>query len=596
MCTSPKSYAGLADGDHTFSVRYVPPPGGGDPPPPGPESQRTWKVDTVAPTARIDAAPTGVVNANEADVAFSSSEPEGAGFECRLDGGAAYACSSPQRLLALGAGAHVFAVKAFDAAGNGSPEVQTSWSVDPAAVPPPGSAAAPQPPGPGPIPVSTSACAADVREFKAGPIVAKPLTGCFLKGLTVGNKPILYLVTPARVNGILIRPRGGKLAFAQERHELEHLCERTGEHRVRFDRDPDEGARLDSGHPADRHGGGACSGTLEQPGGAGGRVQHQGRASEGRPEVRALDAERRADEGQHRPRATGHLQSPAGGRRWTGPNSTANSVEGLGLEFVFSASNDIGVTFSTKLQIQELWVGPVRAKDLSVAYDHVLGTFDGSVTLRLGPPPAPGQPPSGGELRLALQLGPPPSFFAGVRKLGAEISGVDIPVFHPALRLSKLGGEFGFNVANDLEMSANATFGAGAKHNVPGVFKGHTLSVDGSLKMALSVPPTLAISGLGKLFDLELLDAGLKYTGPELLEVTSGRLGLLIAGYGFAIALDPAKTWIDAAAHNVEGDGRDQRRRRSSQRQGAVHPLIQGLRGLLRAARQALRVQEACRR
>ena len=52
-CTSPKSYAGLADGSHTFKVRATDPAGNTD----GSPAQFTWTVDTAAPNTTIDASP-----------------------------------------------------------------------------------------------------------------------------------------------------------------------------------------------------------------------------------------------------------------------------------------------------------------------------------------------------------------------------------------------------------------------------------------------------------------------------------------------------------------------------------------------------------
>ncbi|MGH3113903.1 MAG: Ig-like domain-containing protein, partial [Gaiellaceae bacterium] len=77
--------------------------------------------------------PTDPTGSTGADFEFSASEG-GSTFECRLDGGAWSACTSPQSYAGLGDGSHTFDVRATDPAGNtdGTPAAFT-WLVDTAA-------------------------------------------------------------------------------------------------------------------------------------------------------------------------------------------------------------------------------------------------------------------------------------------------------------------------------------------------------------------------------------------------------------------------------------------------------------------------------
>ena len=94
-CTSPVELSGLAQGEHLFAVRYH--ADGSDP---GPAAERRWTVDTVAPEVVVDAAPSGEGNLAEALIAFHSTEPDGATFQCSFDAAPVVDCSSPHSLVA----------------------------------------------------------------------------------------------------------------------------------------------------------------------------------------------------------------------------------------------------------------------------------------------------------------------------------------------------------------------------------------------------------------------------------------------------------------------------------------------------------------
>ncbi len=111
-CTSPVSLNGLADGAHTFLVRASDAAGNVDPSP----ASRSWTVDTTAPETAIDSGPSGLTNDATPEFAFSSEA--GASFECSLDAAAFATCESPLTTAPLLDGAHSFAVRAVDDAGN----------------------------------------------------------------------------------------------------------------------------------------------------------------------------------------------------------------------------------------------------------------------------------------------------------------------------------------------------------------------------------------------------------------------------------------------------------------------------------------------
>ena len=73
--------------------------------------------DTAAPDTTITDGPSGVTADSTPTFAFSASETP-ATFECRVDAAAFAPCTSPHTTAALPDGAHSFAVRATDAAGN----------------------------------------------------------------------------------------------------------------------------------------------------------------------------------------------------------------------------------------------------------------------------------------------------------------------------------------------------------------------------------------------------------------------------------------------------------------------------------------------
>lgn len=86
--------------------------------------------DTTPPDTTITGGPSGPTSKNAPSFTFTSTEPD-ATFECRVDGGAFAACSSPFETATLNDGPHTFEVKATDQAGNTDPTpARRSFNVD----------------------------------------------------------------------------------------------------------------------------------------------------------------------------------------------------------------------------------------------------------------------------------------------------------------------------------------------------------------------------------------------------------------------------------------------------------------------------------
>ncbi len=135
-CASPRAYASLATGEHTFSVRARDAAGNVDRTPAG----ETWSItsepppDTSPPDTSITNGPAASTTNTSASFSFGSSEA-GSSFACSLDGGAWASCSSPRAYSGLTLGAHGFSVRATDAAGNlDQTPARSDWVIE---VPPP---------------------------------------------------------------------------------------------------------------------------------------------------------------------------------------------------------------------------------------------------------------------------------------------------------------------------------------------------------------------------------------------------------------------------------------------------------------------------
>jgi large repetitive protein len=121
-CISPKGYNNLDDGSHTFTVKATDPAGNTG------EASYSWLIETTLPIVTLTDKPSQASNTSAAGFSFTASKP--ASFECKLDGGAFGACTSPASYTNLGEGPHTFAVKATDAAANTGPPTSYTWTVD----------------------------------------------------------------------------------------------------------------------------------------------------------------------------------------------------------------------------------------------------------------------------------------------------------------------------------------------------------------------------------------------------------------------------------------------------------------------------------
>jgi hypothetical protein len=105
-------------------------------------------ADLTPPIATVTGPPSAV-SGPTVDIAFGTQGDDAVWFDCQSDLGAWVPCSSPLHLAGLSDGVHTLAAKGWDAAGNASDPVSTTWTVTPAPTPSPSPTPSP-PPTPAP--------------------------------------------------------------------------------------------------------------------------------------------------------------------------------------------------------------------------------------------------------------------------------------------------------------------------------------------------------------------------------------------------------------------------------------------------------------
>lgn len=129
-CASPFAYSGLADGNHTISVRESDPAGNST------TLSYTWRIDTDAPVAAISTKPGNPSRLASGSIGFTVTDTDGdddpaflVAF-CKLDAGAFAPCTSPFTYSSLADGTHTFSVHATDPAGNVGSDATYTWRID----------------------------------------------------------------------------------------------------------------------------------------------------------------------------------------------------------------------------------------------------------------------------------------------------------------------------------------------------------------------------------------------------------------------------------------------------------------------------------
>ncbi|WP_413575461.1 Ig-like domain repeat protein [Bdellovibrio sp. HCB290] len=126
LCSSPVSYVGLLEGDHTVRVRATDTAGNISTP-----ASKTWHIDLTPPILNL-AGPNSLTNSLFAVFNLSATDQGGSGlgnYECSIDGASYVSCAAINNHT-LAAGSHTFKARAYDGAGNVSSVKTHAWTID----------------------------------------------------------------------------------------------------------------------------------------------------------------------------------------------------------------------------------------------------------------------------------------------------------------------------------------------------------------------------------------------------------------------------------------------------------------------------------
>jgi hypothetical protein len=188
-----KTYDGLADGNHTFTVAARDQAGNEDPV----AASYSWIVDTTAPQTSIDNSPSDSTTSTTATFTFHGGDPGGnSTFECSLDGASFTSCTSPITYSDLAPGPHTFEVLGIDSVGNRDETPETFiWTI-------------------GQVMLDQYTLDADFRRFDGFDVVFGKFSGASLWMTGTNPNTFHYQIKLTNETGSQIGPDNGNTATA----------------------------------------------------------------------------------------------------------------------------------------------------------------------------------------------------------------------------------------------------------------------------------------------------------------------------------------------------------------------------------------------
>lgn len=123
-----QTLTGLAAGKHTFQVKALDKAGNSSL-----SDVRSFTIDLTPPSVKFTAVPAKFTNQKDFTFMFQATDDNGVDHvDCKLDGAAYATCSSltAQAVAGMAEGNHSYTIRAVDKAGNNSPDVTTTFTID----------------------------------------------------------------------------------------------------------------------------------------------------------------------------------------------------------------------------------------------------------------------------------------------------------------------------------------------------------------------------------------------------------------------------------------------------------------------------------
>ncbi len=227
--------------------------------------------------------------------------------------------------------------------------------------------------------------------------------------------------------------------------------------------------------------------------------------------------------------------------------------KGIAIDLQLKASNNFGIGFAGKTQIDSLWLGTLELKDASVLFDSGQKLLELGASAVLGPPQIKGAP----EVRAEIAFGPG-GFLFGVRKLALSASKINRPIGNGVF-LQKISAEARRDGDTVSAVRVIGQVGLSAGPEVRGrTLVGLLGEVEVKLPFATETAPAkpweINLLGAGSILDAPVSAVIFKYTHGKGAKLFAN-IDLTVGGFGQFAQIKDSWFASDPLDFNLEAEG-----------------------------------------